>query len=55
VTLRARLAIVITFLLIALGMGAGLQADAAPASPTTSNNGCVVVPSLSLAFCVPRF
>jgi hypothetical protein len=56
VRLRARLAVVITFLLVLFGLGAGLQADAATtAAPSTSTNGCVVVPSLQLAVCLNRF
>ena len=52
--LRARLAVVITFLLVLFGLGAGMQADAATA-PDTRTNGCVVVPSLELAVCIARF
>jgi hypothetical protein len=58
VTLRARLAVLITFVLLLAGVGAGVQANAdpvTPATPATSNNGCVVVPSLEIAACVARF
>jgi hypothetical protein len=58
VRLRARLAVVITSLVLLLGLGAGMQANAAPALPstatTTPNNGCIVVPSLELALCLGR-
>jgi hypothetical protein len=50
---------VITFVLLVLGIGAGVQANAASvgsaATPGTSTNGCVVVPSLELAVCLARF
>ena len=52
--LRARLAVVITFVLLMLGLGAGLHADAA-STPPTSTNACVVVPSVQLAVCLGRF
>jgi hypothetical protein len=50
---------VITSLLVLLGAGAGVQANAAPApkitAPATSTNGCVVVPALEVAVCLSRF
>jgi hypothetical protein len=65
VRLRARLAVLATFVLALLGLGAGVQANAAPHTPhvphvpnvsipTTANNGCVVVPSLHVAVCLAR-
>jgi hypothetical protein len=41
--------------LVLLGLGAGMQANAAPASGSTKNNGCIVVPSVELAVCLGRF
>ena len=57
--LRTRLAVVLSSLILLLGLGAGVQANAASAPkanvPTTANNGCVVIPSLELAACLARF
>lgn len=58
---RTRIAAVLTFVLVLLGLGAGIEANAAPtstaipATPSSSTNGCVVVPSLDLAVCLGRF
>jgi hypothetical protein len=52
VKLRARIAVVITFVLLLFGLAAGAQANAAP---QTNTNGCVVVPPLQLAVCINRF
>ncbi|HEV3227591.1 MAG TPA: hypothetical protein VGZ52_12175 [Acidimicrobiales bacterium] len=58
-TLRARVATLVTLLLVVLGaaFGIGTSAQAAPAAVTTSTstNGCIVVPSLQLAACLNRF
>jgi hypothetical protein len=56
VSLRARLAIVITTAAALLGLGAAAQAaPVAPNLSNTANNGCVVVPSAQLAVCLERF
>lgn len=52
-SLRTRLAIVITAALAVLGLGAAAQAS--PQLSNTTNNGCVVVPSAQLAVCLERF
>jgi hypothetical protein len=48
---------VFTLLLLVLGLGAGVQANAAvtPSSQSSSTNGCIVVPALELAACLARF
>ena len=53
--LRARLAVVLTFLLMLLGLSVAAQADTPPEDSGTSTNGCVVVPPLELAACLARF
>ena len=52
-SIRTRLAIIVTAVAALLGLGAQLQG--ATASPHTSNNGCVVVPPAKVAICVQRF
>jgi len=58
---RSRVAALLAFVVLGLGVGAGVEANAAPATtastatPATSTNGCVVVPSLNLAVCLGRF
>jgi hypothetical protein len=53
VSIRARLAILVSAVAILLGVGA--VAQAAPLGSNTTNNGCVVVPSAKLAVCLERF
>lgn len=60
-TLRTRLAAVAAMLLLLVGFGAAEFGPTASASTsvntaqTTATNGCVVIPSLQIAVCIPRF
>ena len=53
-TLRARVAAVITLVLLLLGLAAGTQANASE-TPTTGKNGCVLVVPLQVGVCIDRF
>jgi hypothetical protein len=58
VTLRTRVATVITSALLLAGVGAGVQANAAPAKAPShigsENNGCVLIVPMNLGVCIPR-
>ena len=53
-TIRARLAAVITLALVLLGLGAGTQAGASE-PPTSGTNACVLVVPVKVGVCIPRF
>ena len=52
--LRTRLLAIVSMLLLLLGLAFSQLAPAASAAPATDTNGCVVVPSLKLGFCIGR-
>ena len=52
-SLRTRIAVIVTAVVALVGVGA--QLEGAMASPQTSNNGCVVIPPAKVAICIERF
>jgi len=60
VKLRTRIAALTVMVGLAAGIGASTQAMASapapqPAATLTTTNGCIVLPLLQTAVCIPRF
>lgn len=52
--LRTRLVAIVAMLALLLGLALSQLAPPASAATATDTNGCVVVPSLKLGFCIGR-